>query len=68
MKKVSILWLVEHVARELDVACAVRHLARKRHGVELEIRNVYYHAKELMQNADPQTVILPFFYTTTGLR
>ena len=67
MKNLPLLWLIEHVARELDVACAVRHLAKKRHGVDLEIRNVYYHAKELMQKADPQTVILPFFYTTTDL-
>ena len=67
MKNLSIFWLVEHVARELDVACAVRHLARQRHGVDLEIRNLYYHAKELMQKADPQIVILPFFYTTTDL-
>ncbi len=67
MQKKPFLWLIEHVARELDVACAVRHLARQRHGVDLEIRNLYYHAKELMQTANPQTVILPFFYTTSDL-
>ena len=37
MRSVDAIYLVEHIARELDVACIVQHLAWKRHGLRIEI-------------------------------
>ncbi len=67
LKEVKVLWLVEHIARELDVACAVRDLVQTRHGVNITIRNIYQHANEVMSEFLPQIVVLPFFYRVSDL-
>jgi surface carbohydrate biosynthesis protein len=67
LKEIKVLWLVEHVARELDVACAVRDLIQTRHGVNITIRNIYLHANEVMSGMSPQVVVLPFFYRVSDL-
>lgn len=64
--EIDVLWLVEHVARELDVACVVKALAESRYGVGITIRNIYYHAKEVLRNFKPRVVVHPFFYFMKG--
>jgi hypothetical protein len=65
-KKQRVLWLVEHVARELDVACAVKCLAEARFPVEVSIRNIYLHARENLLGPAPDIVVHPFFYFAAG--
>ena len=66
MKNVDIIWLVEHVAREMDVACAVKCLAESRYGLTVAIRNMYQHAEASMREFRPRVVIHPFFYFCAG--
>ncbi|SNR66702.1 surface carbohydrate biosynthesis protein [Humidesulfovibrio mexicanus] len=66
MRKVDVLYLVEHTAREMDVACAVKVLAEDRHGLSVEIRNIYLHAHQSLREFDPLVVAHPFFYFAAG--
>lgn len=66
MKRVKVLWFVEHKARELDVACAVKCLAEERYPVEVSVRNIYLHAREILDAPAPQVVVHPFFYHAEG--
>lgn len=67
MKRIEVLWLIEHIAREMDVACAVKCLAKARYGLEIEIRHVYLHAAENMQKYRPKVVALHAFYNSQDL-
>ena len=67
MKKIDVLWLVEHIAREMDVACAVKCLAQARYGVDITMRHIYLHANEVMKKYDPAVVVFPFLYRTSDL-
>lgn len=66
MKKIPVLWLVEHIAREMDVACAVKALAKASHGIDITIRNMYLHANEVLTEYEPAVVVHPFFYFAKG--
>ena len=35
-KVIDVLWLLEHVAREFDVACAVKFLAKNKFGIKTD--------------------------------
>jgi len=66
MKRVDVLWLVEHVSREMDVACAVKYLAKRQCGIDIHIRNMYHAAQETMLMYEPRVVVHPFFYFFRG--
>jgi surface carbohydrate biosynthesis protein len=66
MEKIDVLWLVEHIAREMDVACAVKCLAESRYGLDITIRNMYLHANQVMREYVPEVVVHPFFYFVSG--
>jgi surface carbohydrate biosynthesis protein len=66
MKQVDALWLVEHTAREMDVACAVKAIAERQYDLNIAVRNIYYHAAENMAAFEPSIVVYPFFYFLTG--
>lgn len=59
---IDVLWLVEHIAREMDVACAVKAIAESRYGLSIAVRNIYFHARENMEIFEPAVVVYPFFY------
>lgn len=67
MKQTDVLWLVEHVARELDVACAVKCIAKKKYGLTIEIKQVYRDACNLMcqRRLRPRVIALPFFFRSS---
>jgi surface carbohydrate biosynthesis protein len=65
MKKIDMLWLVEHKAREMDIACAVKSLIQAQHDVEITIKNMYFHAQDVMRNYIPRLVVFPYFYRAT---
>lgn len=65
-RDVDVLWLIEHTAREMDVACVVRALARSRYGLTMEIRNLYQHIGEYLLAYRPRVVVHPFVYFVDG--
>lgn len=65
MKKINILWLIEHKAREMEIACAVKSLVQARYGMDITIRSMYFHAKEVMKEYVPAVVVYPYFYRAT---
>ena len=65
-KDCDILWLVEHVARELDTACAIKAIIENNYDISIEIKNIYYHAEEILSSYRPKVVIHPFFYFVDG--
>jgi len=67
MKKTDVLWLVEHIVREMDVACAVKRLIQDRYGINIEIRNIYFHANDVMKEFIPSIVVFPFLYRISDL-
>jgi len=66
MRDVDVVWLVEHVARELDVACAVRYLAEQRYGLTVEILPLTRNAKEVCAEYRPRVVAIPYAYNATS--
>jgi len=67
MKNISILWLVEHLAREMDVACIAKYLLEENYGIDVTIKHIYLHANQLLQKYNPQIIVYPFFYKKTDL-
>jgi hypothetical protein len=57
----EVLYLVEHVARELDIACAVKSLARRRHGLDVDVRSIVYDLDSSQPAPLPRVVFVPFF-------
>jgi len=66
MRRIPVLWLVEHIAREMDVTCAVKYLAKARHNLDITVRQIYLHANEVMAEFVPDVVVYPFFYYADG--
>lgn len=66
MKRIDVLWLVEHVAREMDVACAVKALADAAGGPHIVIRNMYADASSSLRELEPRVVVHPFFFFCQG--
>ncbi|MGE3992525.1 hypothetical protein [Pseudorhodoplanes sp.] len=56
--------LVEHVDRELDVACLARLKLKKRYGIDLEIANVSADAPQLLRKQQPKIVFFSSFYSS----
>ena len=64
---IDLLILVEHVARELDVSCAVKYLMVKRFGLRVEIASILevHGFHKTIARFQPRVVALPFFYAAT---
>jgi surface carbohydrate biosynthesis protein len=63
---IDVIWLVEHAARELDVACAAAAILKAQYGLTVQIRNLYYHTEEILCSNSPKMVVHPFFYVLRG--
>ncbi len=60
----KILWLIEHSARELDVACAVKSLMEKEFGAEVIIKHLFNDLAEVIAlKSQPDLIALPYFYS-----
>lgn len=73
MKKNSadIIWFIEHVSRELDIACAVKRLLEMRHGIRMEIESLHYDLPQTLgQYRSPAAVVVPYLHAAedTGIR
>ncbi len=56
-----VVWFVEHVARELDLACLAK-AALEKTGIVVEIRQFYRDLDSTLREPEPEIVVLPFFY------
>ena len=66
MEKAGIVWVIEHVDRELDVACATKYLLEKYFQLEVEIVSVQNSVFNLSRHKNPKLVIVPYFYGVKG--
>ncbi|NOX63183.1 MAG: hypothetical protein GXP42_14755 [Chloroflexi bacterium] len=62
MKSVDIVYLYEHVVRELDVACAVKHYLERDAGLSVELVQYPYGVHRAIAQVRPRMVLLPFCY------
>jgi surface carbohydrate biosynthesis protein len=60
---VDVLIFIEHVARELDIACALKHLAAQRHGLEVAIASINWDLGRTLRRAAPRVVAIPYCYS-----
>jgi len=67
LKKINVLYLVEHVAREMDVACAVKAILEEKYQCSVAIRHIYYDLKKTLNDFQPDVIVFPFFYKDTDL-
>lgn len=60
----DVVFFIEHVARELDIACSIKALLEVKHAVKVEIVP-YPSAEQFLQsvNCSPEVVVLPFAIT-----
>lgn len=58
--KVDVVYLIEHIARELDIACAVKCMAESRHRISVEIRSIAVDLDQTLTQLSPQIVALPY--------
>ena len=59
-KPIDVVLFVEHVARELDIDCAVKYLAAQRHAMTVEIASIINHVGRTLARYEPEIVALPF--------
>ena len=57
--KIDVLYFIEHAARELDVACAVKSLLA-RHGIKMEIHSIISGLDETLSLWNPGVVAIPY--------
>lgn len=60
MKPIDILYFVEHVARELDIACAVKAIIERDTPLTVEIASITHHLDETLTHFQPRVVALPY--------
>ncbi|OHB82074.1 MAG: hypothetical protein A2W31_13175 [Planctomycetes bacterium RBG_16_64_10] len=56
------LYFVEHVARELDIACILRHLLATRYDINIHVASIHFDLHSALCKMRPRLVITPFFY------
>ena len=67
-QKIDLMIFIEHVARELDIASALKYLITNRYGLSVEIASIVagHGRKEALKKFEPRVAALPFFYSTTA--
>ena len=64
MQEVDVVYLYEHAARELDVACAVKCIAEQHYGLQIRIVQWRHGGSgpQVLSQFRPHVVVLPFCY------
>ena len=62
MQDIDIIYMYEHVARELDVACAVKCIAEQHFGIRIELAQWPSGLPRAFKNFCPRIVVLPYCY------
>ena len=60
MKPVDIVYFVEHIARELDIACAVKAILEREGGASVEIASISHQLENVLSDYHPRVVALPY--------
>ena len=63
MQNIDVVYLYEHVARELDVACAVKCIAEQHYGIRIQLVQYPTGVPRALSQFRPRVVALPFCYT-----
>jgi len=63
VRNVDVVYLYEHAARELDVACAISARLRKEYSVDVEVIHWPTGFPNAVTRIRPRLVVLPFCYT-----
>lgn len=58
-----IYWFVEHVSRELDVACLNKIILEKKYKHAVRIYNLFRDSSLALKSGKPDVVVLPYFYS-----
>ena len=66
--KVDFILFIEHVARELDVACLLKLYLKKYYHSELVITSFWYDLDFALMTYDPKVIILPWSYTSDDIK
>ena len=62
MRKINVLFLIEHVARELDVVTCLVQKLRAQFGIGAEVKSYYNDFAYNLKTYRPEIVVFPFFY------
>jgi surface carbohydrate biosynthesis protein len=62
MRNIDILFFIEHVDRELDVAACLVERLERRFAIHAEVRNFYSDMRFCLRRYNPAIVVTPFFY------
>ena len=57
---IQLVIFVEHVARELDLACILKCLLEKHYKISVEIASIYFNLEETLEKWRPDVVALPY--------
>jgi surface carbohydrate biosynthesis protein len=60
MKPPEVLYCIEHVARELDTACAARATARKKYGTNVHIHVLSNDLDQAFERRAPRLIVVPY--------
>lgn len=60
MRSVDVLYFVEHVGRELDVACLVKTLCETRDGLSVKIASLPWEVEAAVRDYRPRIVVVPY--------
>jgi surface carbohydrate biosynthesis protein len=67
MQDVDVLFLVEHVARELDVVTCLAAKLKRRFGLDVRVSPYYLDFERNLRTYNPKIVVVPFFYGADAL-
>jgi surface carbohydrate biosynthesis protein len=59
MMEVDVLYFIEHVARELDIACVIKALLEER-GISVVVKSIAHDLENTVSQYQPEVVILPY--------
>jgi surface carbohydrate biosynthesis protein len=62
MRNLDFLFLVEHIARELDVVTCLAEKLRRAYGAQVEVKSYFLDVDSTLLTCRPKVVIFPFFY------
>lgn len=61
MKRIDIVWFIEHISRELDVAASVSILLNKKYKKTIKVAPL--NSLDIFKNYNPSIVLLPYCYS-----
>jgi hypothetical protein len=67
MQSIDLIYFIEHTARELDIACAVKYLTQTRAPISVEVRSIVLGLEATLAQFMPRVVVLPFCVSVKSL-